>query len=465
MLPGMNDDAHGRALLSAGEWSAAQAYWSARRPADSTALANLAAAWHGSGRHDLAVLTAQAAIRADERDWAGWGALGNALAGHGEFDAAIAAFAQAVRRAPNHATLLANLAVTCRDAGQPELAIQALDQAIALEPGNAQFLTDRAVALLSAGRLRDGFEAFEQRWQLDDMPAAPFAVPLWRGENPAGLRIGLFEEGGFGDTLQFVRYAPLLAERGARVVLYVRPPLRRLLSQLPGIEHVVSDDATQTQIGPLDRQCSLMSLPAAFGTDLHSVPSASWLHAEPASRSTWADRLDALCDDGLRIGLVWAGQCRAQPHQAAMDRRRSMPLAAMAALAGPGRHLISLQIGPEGAQLPPPGMELVDLTSQIGDFADTAALVANLDVVVAVDTSTAHLTASMGVKVLLLSRYDQCWRWLAGRETSPWYPSLQILRQDRPGDWSGPIARADRALSALRPRLRADRLSVEDALA
>jgi len=204
---------------------------------------------------------------------------------------------------------------------------------------------------------------------------------------------------------------------------------------------------------PHDMQCPFFSLPRAFSTTTRNAPGDPYLIADSDLAATWAARLPgaALPGQGLGVGLVWAGQARPWLQGfTSVDRRRSVGLAAFAPLAAVrGARFVSLQAGTPAAQgqEPPPGMELTDPMERVRDFADTAAIIANLDVVVSVDTSVAHLAGAMGKPVFLLDRYDNCWRWLHGRTDSPWYPTMTIFRQSRPGDWGSVMQRAASSLA------------------
>jgi hypothetical protein len=305
--------------------------------------------------------------------------------------------------------------------------------------------------LLLTGRWAEAWPAYEARWQIGHLASArrAFAQPLWTGEQPVARRtILLHAEPGLGDTLQFCRYAPLVAAQGARVVLEVQPPLVRLLKRLEGVAQVV---AAGDALPDFDLHCPLMSLPGAFATTPETVPgSVPYLTADPTQQAAWHDTLAGL--PGRRVGLVWAGSARAWlPHAAALDRRRSMRLADMAPLAGVrGCTFVSLQLGPPAAQLneSSTGLAIYDVAAALGDFANTAALVANLDLVIAVDTAVAHLAGALGRPVWLLNRFDTCWRWLQGREDSPWYPSLRQFRCGAHEDWANVMQRVTAALDA-----------------
>jgi len=366
--------------------------------------------------------------------------LGELLAEFGPMPAAIEAFRQSAALQPSPAALSnlgKSLAAECRF---PE-AEAAFTQALALAPNNPQFQLNRAAALLKSGQLPQGWEAFECRHRLPHRPA-PLPAPRLSSPNQAqGRTVLLRHEEGFGDTLQFIRYAPMLAGLGARVLAWVPPPLTRLVARIPGIAAVVPPG---TLPPPHDAWIPMLSLPRLFGTTLdRMLPTAPYLHADPTEAARWATRLPTAA---LRIGVAWAGASRpTDPAATATDRVRSTTPEVLAPLGTiPGVRLVSLQFGAPA----PPGM--VDGMAGIQDFADTAALVANLDAVVSVDTAVAHLAAGMGKPVLLLDRYDNCWRWLHARTDSPWYPTLTIHRQPTPGNWPAAVANTAAALNNLR---------------
>jgi tetratricopeptide (TPR) repeat protein len=433
----------GNCLLALGRAeAAAEAYRAALRiwPGYAIAHANLGSALHALGRFEEAEARQRAALRL-EPDYAdAHSNLGNALLVQGRFDEAIAAFRAALRLRPDFAEAHANLGAALRDAGDIAEALLHCEAAIELQPARPDARFNRALALLTAGRYEDGWAEHEQRLALPHYPKRDLGRPQWRGEPLEGRRILLHAEQGLGDTIQFVRFAPLVAALGGQVILAVQKPLAGLLSRVKGVAGIVACGET---LPGFDLHCPMMSLPHALGTSLATIPAAPYLAADAARVQGWAARLPA--GPGKRVGLVWAGSPRPnEPQNHYADRRRSLRLRSLAPLAGvPGVQFVSLQLGAPAAEAaaPPAGMALVDLTAEIADFEDTAALVAGLDLVIAVDTSVAHLAAAMGKPVWLLSRADACWRWLAGREDSPWYPGLRLFRQARPGEWGPVIAR------------------------
>jgi tetratricopeptide (TPR) repeat protein len=370
--------------------------------------------------------------------------LGTLLAAGGGMAEALALFRQAVADDPGDAVGWSNLGKALAAAGDFPPAIEALDRAVRLAPQDAQLGLNRAIALLKSGRLEEGWAAYEVRLR---MPGHVVLPPAQRLRGPPGRldgrRVLVTHEEGFGDTLQFLRYVPRLAALGALVEAWVPPELVRIAGSVPGLQAAAS-----TPPALLDLHIPCMSLPLLFGTSVATIPGdVPYLAPPPAEAASWAARLAHL--PRPRVGLVWSGAARAAYLGAAsVDRQRSLDPALLAPLAAlPRVGFVSLQ---KGAREAPP-LPLHDPMGAVRDFADTAAIIANLDAVVSVDTAVAHLAGALGRTVLLLDRYDNCWRWLSGRADSPWYPGLRIFRQDRPGEWEPVVARVAAALAEMRP--------------
>jgi hypothetical protein len=295
-----------------------------------------------------------------------------------------------------------------------------------------------------------GWQSYEGRWNTADLGTAKrrFVQPLWLGaEDIAGKTILLHAEQGFGDTLHFCRYVPLAAARGAHVILEVPSALRELMRTLPCEVQIVS------QGGPLpafDMHCPLLSLPLAFGTRIDTIPAqVPYLSATGAAREVWRDRVGSR--DNLKVGLVWAGAPRKfQANANRHDRQRSIRFDQLSPILDvEGCDFYSLQKGDEAvAQLHDSARRdrVIDWTNDLRDFTDTAGLIENLDLVITVDTSVAHLTGALGKPLWLLNRYDGCWRWLLDRDDSPWYPGARLFRQDETREWEPVIAQLSAAL-------------------
>ena len=366
---------------------------------------------------------------------------GFALQSMERYEAAIASYDQALVLRPDYAEALKNRGMAFQALDRYDEALAEFDRSVALRPDHAPTHFSKSVCLLQSGDLTRGWREYEWRWRTPELMIGwrHFAQPLWLGEQPTdGRTILVHAEQGLGDTLQFCRFVPLIAARGARVVLEVQQPLARLLAEFPGAAQTVTYGG---ELPPFDLHCPLLSLPLALGITLETIPAESYLAADPALVAGWQERIATL--SGLRVGLVWAGA----PGLVA-DLRRSIPLERLAPLgAVPGVSFVSLQKGDAAKQVGvPSSLPLHDFTGELYDFADTAALIATLDLVVSVDTAVAHLAGALGKPVWLLDRFDACWRWLRGREDSPWYPTARLFRQAAPGDWDDVVARVAVAL-------------------
>lgn len=375
-------------------------------------------------------------------------ALANAVKSSGRFAEAVALYRAALAVAPAEPTPWFNLGVTLGDLDRHGESVAAYRRAARLAPQNADFRYNLSHALLITGQYEEGWPAFEARFQCGvDIPER--GRPWWRGEPLEGRTVLLYGEQGHGDAIQFIRYAPLVARAGGRVVVECLPALTRLFARVEGVAEVHPLGGATN----FDLFCPLMSLPTLFGTTLVTVPAeVPYLDGTAASEDRFAGLWPA-GDGTLTVGLVWAGD----PHVAdarwsRADKRRSIPLSGFAPLLDiPGLHLVSLQKGTaaEQASQAPFAGRILNLMDQAADFADTAALVRRLDLVISVDTAVAHLAGALGVPVWVLSRFDGCWRWITGREDSPWYPTARVFRQDRLDDWQPVLGRVAAELHAL----------------
>ncbi len=447
----------GMILLQLGQLErAAAAYRHAIRskPDYAEAYGNLGKTLHELGLPAEALAAYDAAIRIKPDLAEAHANRGNVLRMLGRLADAADAHGEAIRLKPDFAEPHYNLGNTLKALGRSDEAIDAYNHAIRASPGFAEAHVNLGMELLLAGNLPRGWAEYDWRLRQASPLLQPrtFSKPQWRGENLNGQRILLHAEQGLGDTIQFCRYVPLVAARGGVVTLEVPRPLVRLLSGLPGVTRLI---AAGDPIPAFDVQCSLMSLPLAFETAIDTIPQhMSYLAAKADTVSSWRTRLGP--KSRRRVGLVWSGGFRPdQPELDAVNRRRNIPLPLIGQLNHPGIDFISLQKGEpaEGELIAMrdvlwPEGNVYNAAPAIGDFQDTAGLIENLDLVISVDTSTAHLAAAMGKPVWLLNRFDSCWRWLEDREDSPWYPSLRLFRQTRPGDWRGVMQRVGAALAS-----------------
>jgi tetratricopeptide (TPR) repeat protein len=367
--------------------------------------------------------------------------LGGALRVKGELREAIEVLRAATRLDPKHIGAHTNLGSVLRDEGELEEAIACLNRAAAIQPDFAPVRWNLAMALLSKGDFARGWPEFEWRLRIPQFGArAVLSVPKWDGRELNGARIFLFGEQGYGDVIQFVRYLPQVIARGGKVILSCQTELRRLVEGLPGVEKWLPPSVAPRGF---DVHCPLMSLAGVFQTNLQTIPAEiPYLKAGAELSRRWKSRVPA--DGRLKVGLAWAGR---PTHQ--HDRIRSMPLAAFLPVAKlPNVWLCSLQKGAAAKQAhpPPEGMEIVDWTDELGDFADTAALIENLDLVIAVDTAVVHLAGALGKPVWVLLQRVPDWRWMMDRSDTPWYPTMRLFRQADFGDWVTPMKQIAGAL-------------------
>jgi hypothetical protein len=329
------------------------------------------------------------------------------------------------------------------DLGQFDEAISAFRQAILLNPQNG--LAHWSLALNLLRQADDaGWDEFEWRWIFNPVASQKrnLGRPQWHGEPLNGRTILLHVEQGLGDMIQFVRYVPPVAAAGGHVVLECPAALERLFCDVPGVSRFIGEGQPH---GDFDVECSLLSLPLLLGTRFESIPPAPYLAPQTELVERWKNTLPPR-DGQYRVGLVWAGRAT---H--GLDRRRSMALAQLAPLwKVPGVQFFSLQKGAAASQIASSDLELIDLTDQLNDLADTAAMMKNLDLVITVDTAPAHLAGAIGMPVWVLHAAIADWRWYANRDDSPWYASMRLFRQTRLNQWDNVVERVAAALAERR---------------
>jgi tetratricopeptide (TPR) repeat protein len=375
-----------------------------------------------------------------------WSNRGNLFLKLQQPEAALAAFNKALELRPNYVEALCGRAVALKYQNRFAEALAGFDAALACDPASPHARNNKGALLLLLGEFEEGLELYESRWVLPgtakEMLKLP--VPEWNGENPARRSILVLDEQGYGDAIQFARYLPLLAERGASVTFFCRKRLHRLFKGLPRPIRII--DCLNAG-DSFDYQIALLSLPRAFKTRLSSIPAQlTYLRAETPLVQKWMARIGS---HGFKVGICWRGK----PDIKA-DPARSIPLGCFARLAGmDGVRLISIQ-KPEACAdrealpgLIEPGE---DFDAGPDAFADTAALMQNLDLIITCDTSIAHLAGALGRPVWVLLRQVPDWRWLLDREDSPWYPAMRLFRQRQRGDWDEVLDRVMQALQAFR---------------
>jgi tetratricopeptide (TPR) repeat protein len=366
---------------------------------------------------------------------------GNALLKLNRVEEAVATFAKALVPAPRDPQILHNHAGALRQLGRPGGALVSIEKALAIKPDFASWRVERALALLTLGDWHAGFVSYEERWNTEEFipQRRDFAAPLWLGkESVAGKTVLLHAEQGFGDTLQFVRYAPLVARQGATVLLEVQPELQLLLSRTEGVARVLPRGE---ELPPFDLHCPLMSLPLACGTGVASVPAeVPYVRAPEELMAAWRDRLPT---GKLRVGIAWAGR---PTHK--NDRNRSIALARLAPLLAAEVAFVSLQREPreQDTAALEAYRDLVCLGPELRTFADTAAVVSLLDLVISVDTALVHLAGALGKPAWIMLPAGPDWRWLLKRDDTPWYPTARLFRQPRLGDWESVVERVRREL-------------------
>lgn len=359
---------------------------------------------------------------------------------------ALATYQRALALRPEHAEALSNLGnVLCR-LGRIDEAIAAFERVQSLRPADAEAHFNSSFAYLAAGDYERGWKEYEWRWEAlrTRLPSEATGKPLWLGQDDiAGRTVIVYSEQGFGDAIQMARYVPLLAARGAEVAIGCAPVLEQLLRSVAGVRAVFSSKEPPLAF---DYHIPIMSLPRAFNTTLASIPSqVPYLHAAQPAVEAWRTRLPS-AGGQRRIGLVWAGNPK---HR--RDRARSLPIELLLPLlAEPGCSFVSLQKGDAAAwlaKLDPRGERVFDYAPELESFADTAALISALDLVISVDTAVAHLAGALGKPVWILLPFAPDSRWMRDRSDSPWYPSARLFRQPAPGDWESVVARVARELT------------------
>ncbi|HEY9672213.1 MAG TPA: tetratricopeptide repeat protein [Waterburya sp.] len=365
--------------------------------------------------------------------------LGFILQSQNKLEEAQDSYRQAIALQPNHAEAHHNLGCILNLQGQIEEAIACYTQVLDLKPDFVEAHVNRAEALLLLGDYNRGFAEYEWRWRRYQPEQLPhFSTPTWDGSPLEGKTILLYAEQGLGDTFQFVRYTPLLKELGGCVIVACLSSQVELLKNVPGVERVI---ALEDEIPEIDTQAPLMSLPYLMGTTLDTIP-APIPYIFP-SRSHPL-RLEAPPGTRLKVGIVWTGNL-----DNVHNRRRSCGLQAfLPLLETPGIEFYSLQVGQRSQDLAtlPPSIRVQDLSPQLQSFTDTAAAIAQLDLVITIDTSVAHLAGALGKPTWVILPFVPDWRWLLSRCDSPWYPTMRLFRQDFPGDWTKVFSQLSQAL-------------------
>ena len=401
------------------------------------ANSNLGKIYHAERRYDQAIAQYQRALalKPDSPDI--HFNLGVSLQRNQQLSEAVGCYQRTLALKPNYAAACNNLGAVLELQGSFEEAAVQYRRSLEIDPNSADAVWNQCLLQLLRGDFNSGLPSYERRWGLT-VKHHNFTQPQWRGEPLHGARILLHAEQGLGDTLQFLRYLPLVQAAGGSVVLAVQSAVQRLARELPGVAGVVTDG---DPMPAFDCQCALLSLPLVFGTTLDTIPAEVPYLPVPEEARRKAATLSWPAK-GLRVGIVWAGNAT---H--VKDRYRSIPSSLFEPLLRiEGAHFYSLQMGPEAAQLDTIKAPITDLTKFIEDLADTAALMTHLDLILAVDTSVVHLAGALGKKVWVMLPLGPDWRWLLHRDDSPWYPSMRLFRQTTFDDWHHALDKVQRAL-------------------
>lgn len=371
--------------------------------------------------------------------------LGNTFFRQGRLDEAEACYRKALALRPNYADGFGNLGIVLMGRCRHEEAVAHFRKALELRPVYHEAVSNLSQALLTLGQFEEGWQRYEARWKLAVLPPRPFRQPWWRGESIAGQTILLHAEQGLGDTLQFLRYVPIVRALGADVVVEIQPELLRLAAPLarPGIRLVQRGNP----LPHFDVHCPLLSIPGVLACELDTIPPpGDELAADPGLVRAWKARLGEGGD--LRVGLVWAGN----PQHGNDHHRSFRPLAFGPLLEVPGVRFFSMQKNRregDDADLARLG-KVEDIAPLLTDFAESAAALGALDLLVAADTSIVHLAGAIGRPVWTMVPFSPDWRWMLGREDTPWYPSMRLFRQPRQRDWKSVFARVAGELARFR---------------
>ncbi|WP_175970508.1 tetratricopeptide repeat protein [Burkholderia sp. BCC0322] len=433
----------------------------AHEPNDAATLNSFGALLHQLERLPEAETCFRRAVSLQHGSREARGNLGNVLFAQRRYAEAESCYREVLACDPSFAEVWNNLGRLLHEVGRLDEAAAALRHALTLDHDRVPTTFNLSLVLLAMGQYEEGWRHYEARFQpsshwgdaSSNRVLASLPAPLWHGEPLDGKSLVVWPEQGFGDVVQFARYLPLLKQRGLSTLTVVCPAaLTRLIATADGVDRCVEPDEAAA-LPAHDYAVPIMSLPLHCGTTLDTIPATvPYLHVPASLVERWRSSVPSA---GLKVGLVWAGDPRPDQAQAhATDRRRSLPASAyLPLLRIPGVSFVSLQKGETTRRqidtIPSP-LRPADPMEHVRDFADTAAIISHLDLVITVDTSVAHVAGALGKPVWILSRFDGCWRWLADRDDSPWYPRARLFRQSEAGRWSDVVERVAGALEYLR---------------
>ncbi len=412
------------------------------KPEQCSTITNLGALYMDMGDLAHAEVLLRRAVTLDPTFLNAHSNLGALFSKKGMISEAIQSLRSVLSVDPRRVPALCSLGFLLFNLGDEEGAESCYRLALDAQPNSPLALFNLSSSLLTAGRFAEGWEAYEMRWLVRQFASERQAIeqPRWTGEDLTDRRIYIHSEQGFGDTLHFVRYVLLLVQRGAKVILAVQPALLRLLADIDPLIEVIAK--SNNPLPAFDFYCPLLSLPRVFQTNLSNLPvHVPYLQPHAETLRSWSQRVKS---PQLRVGIVWSGN----PLHT-RDRIRSIPISTFGKLFNtPGATFYSLQKGASAVQLPSLN-NVVDLDTELQDFADTAAAISHLDLVITVDTAVAHLAGAMGKPVWILLSVASDWRWLKERTDSPWYPSARLFRQSALGEWGDVVGQVSDALNEI----------------
>jgi len=378
------------------------------------------------------------ALKINPKYFHAWNNMGLCCQSVQDFEGSLFAFQEGAKIEPNNYVIYNNMGFTLHVMMRLDESIAAFNKSIELNPNQTDSKFNMGFVNLLKGDLEKGWQGHEERWENKYRPSS---LPrVWNGEDLTGKAIYIVHEQGLGDTIQFIRYAKQLKAIGAaKIIAGVKPEIATLVSSMPEIDVINTDPKF---IPEYDYQCPMMSLPYVFKTRVHNIPYEPYFKADVQKIQEFSRKMGTKTK--LRVGMVWSGGFRAdQPEIWAVNERRNIKPEKIAEIYNPNVEFFNLQFGATEYPFP-----MIDLMGDVKDFSDTAALIENLDLVISVDTSTAHVAGAMGKEVWMLNRFDTCWRWLEDRKDTPWYPSFTIYRQEKFNNWDNVVADIKRDLDA-----------------
>ncbi|CAK0764847.1 Glycosyltransferase [uncultured Gammaproteobacteria bacterium] len=410
-------------------------------PNNSSVTLDLGSALRKAGRFKEAAMTTRSALAHMADNAGAWSNLGNALKDLGDIENSLTAHGRAVALAPKDPLYWLNQAVALSFAGRPAEALASIGRVLELQPGNVEAAWERAQLLLMQGNFADGWPAYECRWQLSNPPPKLVTGPEWDGRPFPGRMLHLFCEQGFGDTILALRFLPQVKALGGNITVECQPQIFPLVQRLPWVDRIIAKDGERP---PFDYCLSLMSLPRLFASRAEAMNGAPYLVPSPETEACLAP-LFASAQGMTRIGIIWSGSTTFRRNNI---RAITLPTLLEAVHGVPGIRLYSLQKGPPERELHdlPPGHGIVDLAPHLHDFGDTAAAIRHLDLVIMTDSAVAHLCGALGRPVWVLLGFGSYVLWGRNPESTCWYDSMRLFRQDRPGDWAGVSHRVWNAL-------------------